>query len=325
MISWRVLSVLVGIVVVGGVLAQGQAPAAPAQGAAEPQLVILDTDIGDDIDDAFALALLLESPEVKLVGITTEFGDTELRARLLDRFLEAAGRTEIPVAAGVATDHSNVFTQARYAEREPERKHADGVEFLLEAIKAHPGEITLIAIGPQVNIDAAIRKDPDTFKKLKRVVTMGGSVYAGYGRGADGKPRPPEPEWNIARWPNGAQALLGSGVPVYMMPLDSTQIPLETKERETIFRNGSAVTDQLTLLYHQWVGWNEHPNATPTLFDPVAAAYAIRPELCPTNALRIEVDEKGMTLPVEGEPNAQVCLESDTKGFVAFLVERITK
>jgi inosine-uridine nucleoside N-ribohydrolase len=121
------------------------------------------------------------------------------------------------------------------------------------------------------------------------------------------------------------KALLGTGVPVAMMPLDSTQIPLEVTERELIFKNGSAVTDHLTLLYHQWLGWNDHPNATPMLYDPVAAAYAIRPELCPTKAMRIDVDEKGMTLPVEGEPNAQVCLEGDAKRFLEFLVGRIAK
>jgi inosine-uridine nucleoside N-ribohydrolase len=335
--SWHWFGVVGAAAMCGAVMA-GQAPVANSQAekpggdggqtgapVAAQQLAILDTDIGDDIDDAFALALLLNSPEVKLLGVTTEYGDTELRARLVERFLESAGRTEIPVAAGVATDYNNVFTQARYAEREPVRKHADGVEFLLDAIEAHPGEITLIAIGPQVNIDAAIKKDPDTFKKLKRVVMMGGSVYGGYGRDADGKPRPPEAEWNIKLWPAGPKALLASGVPVYMMPLDSTQIPLEVTDRERIFSNGTAVTDQLALLYHQWYWLNDHPNPTPTLFDPVAAAYAMRPELCPTKGMRIEVDEKGMTLPVEGEPNAQVCLEADRKGFVAFLADRITK
>src|SRR5580698_3023424 len=92
-----------------------------------PQLAILDTDIGDDIDDAFALALALQSPELKILGITTAFGDTELRARLVDRYLHAIGRDQIAVAAGVPTPHSNVFTQAAYARQGPERHHADGV------------------------------------------------------------------------------------------------------------------------------------------------------------------------------------------------------
>ncbi len=201
-------------------------------------MAILDTDIGDDIDDAFALALALKSPELKLLGITTEFGDTELRARLVDRYLAAVGRSDIPVAAGKPTPHSNVFTQAAYAEQEPDRKHADGVQFLLDQIGAHPGEVTLIAIGPLVNVGAAIERDPATFRKVKRVVMMGGSIYRGYD--ADGQTNPkPDAEWNIARDPAGAKALLDSGVPVFMMPLDSTQIHLEELERERIFSYGS--------------------------------------------------------------------------------------
>ena len=69
----------------------------------EPQgaeKVIIDSDIGDDIDDAFALALALRSPELRLLGVTTTFGDTELRAKLADRLLGEAGRPDIPVAAG---------------------------------------------------------------------------------------------------------------------------------------------------------------------------------------------------------------------------------
>jgi purine nucleosidase len=304
---------------------QSTANAGSATAPDQPQLAILDTDIGDDIDDAFALALALRSPELKILGITTAFGDTELRARLVDRYLQAVGRGDIPIAAGVPTQHTNnVFTQAAYAQRWPSGVHADGVEFLLSQIRAHPGEITLIAIGPLNNIEAAIKQDPETFRKLKRVVMMGGSVYRGYD-GRDGEHRPPNAEWNINRDPAGAQALLASGVPVFMMPLDSTQIHLETSKREAIFAHGSPLTDQLTLLYHQWKsGSDGHPDA-PTLFDPVAVTYAIRPDLCPATPLRLEVDEKGFTRPVTGTPNVQVCLKSDEKGFLELLLTRLTK
>jgi len=110
---FRVVLVLFAILLFdfGPSLAFAQPPS--PQGS--QQLVIIDTDIGDDIDDAFAVALALESPELKILGITTAFGDTELRARLLDRYLAAVGRKDIPVAAGVATPHDNVFTQAAYA------------------------------------------------------------------------------------------------------------------------------------------------------------------------------------------------------------------
>ncbi len=301
-----------------GVSAQAPSNAKPAQA---PQLVILDTDIGDDIDDAFALALVLRSPELRLLGVTTAFGDTELRARLVDRYLAAVGSTDIPVMAGVETQSTHP-TQAAYARQWPERKHGSAVDFLLKQVRAHPGEITLIAIGPLFNIQAAIERDPATFKKLKRVVIMGGSIYRGYD-GKDGdKHTPPSPEWNILCDPAGARALLASGVPVFVMPLDSTQIHLENPALGAVFAHGSPLTDQLTLLYHQWTRATEW--RSPTLFDPVAVTYAIRPDLCPTTPMRLEVDDKGFTRPVDGAPNAQVCLNSDEKGFLEFLIGRIS-
>jgi inosine-uridine nucleoside N-ribohydrolase len=324
--------------------AASQAPSALHQPVRVPEMVILDTDIGDDIDDAFALALALRSPEISLLGISTEYGDTELRAKLVDRFMNAAAcGSNIPVIPGHTTPHNNVFTQAAYASYQPnvgcvvsilstnkeessvarERKHDDAAGFLLRQIRAHPDKITLIAIGPLFNIQAAIERDPATFSKLKRVVLMGGSIYRGYD-GKTGEHRPPDAEWNVSRDPAGLRALLASGVPVFMMPLDSTQIHLETPAREMIFSRGSPLTDQLTLLYHQWLAGSEGHSPAPTLFDPVAVAYAILPELCPATPLRLEVDDKGYTRPVDGAPNAQVCLQSDEKGFLEFLLDRIT-
>src|SRR5579863_7367780 len=170
-----------------------------AQPAPEaPEKIIIDTDIGDDVDDAFAVALALKSPEVQILGITTTFGDTETRARLLDRMLGEAGRGDIPVAAGKATEVKSNFTQRRYAEggRFARGAHPDAVSFILEQIRKNPGEITLVAIGPLVNVGGLIDKDAETFRKLKRVVMMGGSVERGYGD-PYGAPTPPQPEWNI--------------------------------------------------------------------------------------------------------------------------------
>jgi purine nucleosidase len=318
----RFLSALVvlALVTAGSAKVNGQASAAIS--ASSQQLVILDTDIGDDIDDAFALALVLRSPELRLLGIETAFGDTELRARLVDRYLAAVARTDIPVLAGVETKEIH-FTQAAYARQWPSRKHPDAVAFLLDQIRAHPGQITLIAIGPLFNIEAAIAKDPVTFRKLKRVVIMGGSVYRGYDAKDGDRNSFPSPEWNILCDPEGAKALLGSGVPVFVMPLDSTQIHLENPSLGMVFAHGSPLTDQLTLLYHQWTAPNEW--RSPTLFDPVAVTYAVRPDLCPVTPMRLEVDDKGFTRPIKGAPNAQVCLHADEKGFLELLLNRITE
>lgn len=316
------LVIAVATLVWGLVAVFGPRQAKGQDAAAKPQPVIIDTDIGDDIDDAFALALALRSPELRILGVTTTFGNTEMRARLVDRYLKAVGREDIPVAAGPASKTDNVLTQQAYALQSPANLHADGADFLLSQAKRHPGEITLIAIGPLFTVQAAIERDPAAFRRLKRVVLMGGSIERGYD-GKSGERRPPDAEWNINRNPAGARALLAAGVPVFMMPLDSTQIHLEETERERIFSHGSPLTDQLTLLYHEWLGNSQFRSPTPTLFDPVAVTYTFRPDLCPAKPMRIEVDDKGFTRPVQGEPNAQVCMQSDEQGFLKLLLDRV--
>ncbi len=303
--------------------AQTRQTVASAESA--PQLVIIDTDIGDDVDDAFALGLALQSPELKILGVTTAWGNTPLRAKLVARFLQETGWTEIPVAVGTEKYPAKgklTFSQAKYAERGPTRTFPSAVDFLLGQIRQHPGEITLIAIGPETNLGEAIDHDPETFRKLKRVVLMGGSVYRGYNGFAypTGKPQP-QPEWNILCDIPAAQKLFTSGVPLYVMPLDSTQIKLQELERARIFSSGTSITDALTVLYHQWCYGNQ---ITPTLFDAVAVAYAITPELCPTTPLRLRIDEQGSTKIEIGAPNAQVCLRSDSDQFLEFYMPRIT-
>ncbi|MGC2162302.1 MAG: nucleoside hydrolase [Silvibacterium sp.] len=301
----------------------GPMPRVCAQTAAvRPQKVIVDTDIGDDIDDAFALALALKSPELQILQVNADFGDTPLRARLLERFLSAAGRGDIPVAVGVQTTAHNIFTQRQYAEQEPSGAvpKRDAIASTLELIRKYPGQITLIAIGPFVNVGAMIDRDPATFAKLKRVIVMGGSVYVGYWGGGATKPAKlpgPQPEWNVENGIAGARKLLASGVPVYMMPLDATQLKLDEAKREELLRHGSLVTNQLALLYQQW------GQATPTLFDPMTVAFAIDPGVCPVTPMRIRVDDQGYTRPEPGQPNVNVCLQSDPETFFAFFMPRL--
>jgi len=305
--------------------AQDSAPAKPQ--AAPTEKIIIDTDIGDDIDDAFAVALALRSPELQILGVTTTFGDTEMRAKLLDRMLGEAGRADIPVAAGTPTTPMTAFTQLRYAQGGHFAKatHPDAVAFLLDQIRRNPGEITLVAIGPLVNVGAAIDKDQETFRKLKRVVLMGGSIYRGYGDISSATPRGPEPEWNIKNDIPSAQKLFAAGVPLFVMPLDSTQLKMNAANRNFLFRQGTPITDALTLLYHEW------DQETPTLFDPMTITFILKPELCPVEPMLIRVDEQGYTRPVERpksqselySPNAQVCLKSNPDDFFHFLIPRL--
>jgi purine nucleosidase len=295
--------------------AQESAPSA----SITPQKIIIDTDIGDDIDDAFALALALRSPELQILGVATTFGDTQTRAKLADRFLGEAGRGDIPVAAGIPTPPKSPLTQRAYAEHGhfARATHPDAATFILDQIRRNPGEITLVAIGPLMNVGALIDKDPETFRKLKRVVMMGGSVERGYGDSGYTPAPPPQPEWNILNDIPSAQKLFASGVPIYMMPLDATQLKLDEVKRAFLFRQGTPITDALAILYHHW------GQETPTLFDPMTLAYILKPNLCPVQPMHIRVDEKGFTRPEAGAPNAQVCLHSNSEAFFNFYIARV--
>jgi inosine-uridine nucleoside N-ribohydrolase len=235
---------------------------------AASEKAIIDTDIGDDVDDAFAVALALRSPELEILGITTAYGDTETRAKLLDRMLGELGRQDIPVAVGIPTHATNVFTQRRYAEggHFARATHPAAVDFIAEQIRRYPGQITLIAIGPLMNVGALIDREPETFRKLRRVVLMGGSIYRGYGDFEYLPARGPQPEWNVLNDISSARKLFAAGVPLYVMPLDSTQVHLDEVKRAILFRSGTPLTDALTLLYHAWGG------QTPTLYDVMTVA-----------------------------------------------------
>jgi|SRR5689334_20561057 len=287
---------------------------------AGPDSILIDTDIGDDVDDAFAVGLALQSPELKIEGISTAWGNTALRARLVRRLLAETSQTAVPVAVGIATKSPSPFTQARWAERGPAPdSRVSAPEFLLQQAAAHPGEITLVAIGPLTNIGAAIDRDPATFRKLKRVVLMGGSVRKGYGDLGFFPDRGPEAEYNIHTDIPAAQKLFRSGVPIYMMPLDSTQLKLDEVKRAILFGQGTPLTDALALLYHEW------GQQTPTLFDVMAVAYALDANLCPATPMHIDVTDDGFTRETSGAPNASVCLSSDSDKFFHYVLPRLMR
>ena len=246
-----------------------------AQTAAEK--IIIDTDIGDDVDDAFALALAVRSPELQVSGGDDYVSGIRRRGRRLSIVFWRGGARGDSGAGGEGDgdEESDVAAEVRGEWRFVKSLHGDAVEFLLEQIRKYPGEITLIAIGPLMNVGAAIDKDAATFRKLKRVVLMGGSVRRGYGDLGYTAPVAPMPEWNILNDIPSAQKLFSVGVPLFVMPLDSTQLKMDEVKRAFLFSQGTAVTDQLAVLYHLW------GQETPTLFDPMTIVFALRPELCP--------------------------------------------
>ena len=302
---------------------QTPAPEASPSPAQAPQLVIIDTDIGDDIDDVLALGLALSSPDLHVLGITTAWGDTELRSRMVDRLLEQTGEAGIPVATGILKHGPGdaQFSQRRWAERGPTRPHPEAVSFLLDQIRQHPNQITLIAIAPLTNVAAAFERSPETFRQLRRIVMMGGAVDRGYDDLGYGPPHGPGPEYNLAMDAKAAQTVFASGVPIFLMPLDSTQLKLDEVKRQLLFTQSNPLTDAITLLYQQWS--RETKQQTPTVFDAMAVAYAIQPELCPATPVHLRVRGDGMTVRDAAGPTVQVCLSSDSDPFFRFFLPRL--
>ena len=290
--------------------------------ASSPERIIIDTDIGIDIDDAFAVALALQSPEVKILGVSTDSGDTVARAKIVDRVLGETGHSDIPVAVGTPTtlpfDLPPIGRQGRFGEnsRFAKATHPSAVEFILEQIRRFPGQVTLVTIGPVTNVGELIAKDPQVFRGLKRVVMMGGSIGP-LDMDGFGTTKGPRSEYNIMGDIPAAQKLFQSGVPIYLMPLDSTaQLRMDEVKRDILLSKGTPLTDALAVLYFMWGG------VTPRLPDAMAVAYVVNPELCPVQPMHIVVDDKGVTRAVPGKPNAQVCLHSDPERFFHFYMAR---
>jgi purine nucleosidase len=304
----------------GGALLLLFAFAPPACSQTPPAVrvpILLDTDIGDDLDDALALALALASPEIDLRGVTTVSGDAHTRALLVCRLLHAVGRTDIPVAAGSPARPVPDFSgQMQYGLRPCFRKRPErdgAVEFLYKQFKARPGELTLVAVGPLTNVAELFRKHPDCKPWLKRLVVMGGALRVGYGM----KP-PPVPEWNIKSDVKAAQAVFASGVPLVVAPLDATaDLSLEGPQRRRLWAAGTPLMNQLHALYQLW------DRETPILFDPVAVALCFTEKFCKLEDVRIEVDDRGLTRTVKGKPNARAATATKRAEFVKWYVERL--
>jgi inosine-uridine nucleoside N-ribohydrolase len=311
---YRLLALVAILAVLAGV--------APASAAPTERLpVILDTDIGEDIDDAFALALALASPELDLQAVTTVGGQAEDRGWIVCRFLTHAGFKPIPVAFGRAPQPDlKVNWQIQYRRhpapifnrtQKPVKETA--VELLYQKLKEQPDKLTLIAIGPLTNIARLLKEHPDAKPWIKRLVLMGGSVRVGYKEKS-----PPEPEWNIKSDIDAAKAVFGSGVPLTVVPLDATAtVQLGKEQREHLFSAHTPLTFQVQALYELW------DKETPILFDPVAVAAAFDERFLTMEDLNLGINDKGLTVIGKGEANARVATAIKREEFLKWIVERL--
>ena len=288
---------------------------------AAPAPVILDTDIGTDIDDAYALAALMQRHDLQLLGVTTVSGDAVARARLAAKFLARGGArwANVPVYAGASTA-TQYMKQAEWAAgfKSPSLHESGAVGFMKRAIEARPGQVTLIAVGELTNVAALLQADPSIAMKLKAIALMGGSVKRGYAAGSK-----PEAEWNIKSNAKAAQVVFSSGVPLRVAPLDSTADLVVTPEmRAELFAQGSAISDALAALNSIWRHTNTWKAENPTLFDVLAVAL-VNADRYPLTRLHIDVSDQGMTLVTDGQPNAEVALQVDAPAFMkAFVATR---
>jgi inosine-uridine nucleoside N-ribohydrolase len=316
----QILAFTVALLALGWCLA-GSAAAQDKPAARTP--VIFDTDIGTDIDDAYALAALIHRPELELLGVTTVSSDAVARARLAAKLLHVAGErwSRIPVYAGISTP-TQYMKQVEWAAgfRSPNLHEQGGIEFMRCQIRARPGEVTLIAVGELTNIAALLDSEPGIGRRIRAIALMGGAVYRGYAPGSK-----PEPEWNIRSNASAARTVFGSGVPLIVAPLDSTaDLKLTPELRVRVFAHGTPLTDALGALDQVWRYTNHWKGDLPTLFDvlPVELVNPRRPyEL---KSLRLEVDEQGLTRVVDGAPNAQVAITVNIAEFMEDFVARLT-
>jgi purine nucleosidase len=279
--------------------------------------IILDTDIGGDIDDAWALGLAMQSPALDLIGVTITDGDTPARAKVACKLLHAGRRDDVPVAVGRKT-HDHPEFQFAWAEdftaKQPVAQAA--ADFIVDTVRKQPGEITLVAVGPLQNVADALRKDPGIAKLFKRVVLMSGSI------GRSAWHAMAIPEWNVVSSTPDAQVVYAAGLPLTTVPLDSTTyVTLKDEERERLRKHDSPVTRSLEALYRLWL---KSPTSRMTLHDQLAVAETVRPGdfFGRKDTLALIVDDKGFTKidAARGRP-AAVCLEPKRDEFMRFYID----
>jgi purine nucleosidase len=236
--------------------------------------VIFDTDIGTDVDDILALAVLAKSPELKLVGVTTVYGDTPLRAKITKVTCDLLGRTEIAVLIG--EKETLTRRQIAWAGHEgygvPNLDQTEvsttpgAVDYLLESANRFAGELEVLATGPLTNIATAIKNDAASFSKIKHLYLMGGAYWLD------------RPEHNIKCDPEAAKIVFESGIPITAIGLDVTlRVLLEADDVRQIAQLGDGLGP---LLEDQILRWWELRNITANHpHDPLAALSMVRPDL----------------------------------------------
>ncbi|BCJ29895.1 nucleoside hydrolase [Actinocatenispora sera] len=286
--------------------------------------VVLDTDIGSDVDDALALAVLLGSPEVDLVGVTTVYGDTALRARLAARLARLAGR-EVVAVAGQREPLSgrDVWWAGHeggsFDDLGDEPISAgDGVDFLVDTVRSAPGEIDLVAIGPLTNVAAAVRADPRFAGALRHLYVMGGR----FGHAPDGGPGPRTAEHNFRSDATAAHLVHAAGIRSTTTGLDvTTTVRLGRAAVDRIGAAGALGAALRAEIQRWWRFTGEQGNVP---HDPVTVLTMLVPGLFEFARGTVSVDaDDGSSTFTAGAGRARVATAVDAGTAATTMIDRI--
>jgi purine nucleosidase len=297
--------------------------------------LILDTDIGTDVDDAMAVALCMFSPELKVEGITTVYGDVKLRSRMVKKLLKMGKREDIKVYAGIKETllrnreiwwlgHEGqglLDFDERDEELTYENKHA--VDFIIESVMNNPGQITLVPIGPLTNIAAALIREPKVAENVKEIILMGGVARIG-----DNAADLDYIEHNISRDPESASIVFSSGAKIVMVGLDVTRkVLLYRKDRDRLYNTGKPINLALVRMIDRWLEWYQHDYTA--MNDPLAVALLIDRSFVTTKKMKVHIEydhrhPTGQTIAQHADDaNVEICLGVDSERFMEMLLDRL--
>lgn len=307
------------------------------------QRIIIDTDPG--VDDAAAILMALAAPEIEVLGVTVVAGNVPLRDALSNAcaLIGLAGRPDVPVLAGAAGPLAREQVFGKYAhigafdgrlvERggvRPAEEHA--VSFIVRQARAAAAAgqpITVCAIGPMTNIALALIQHPDVARGIGRIVAMAGAFTAlGH--------RTPWAEFNVYADPHAAEIVLQSGVPIVLLPLDTTFQALFTDAHFQAFRRGGPAGQALYTLFstvdRSDVARFGRPGGP--IHDAMTIAWLIRPDLFTSRGAFVGVEIAGVTkghtyadfgTTLGHAANATVVTGVDEAGFIALLIACIAR